>query len=98
MAIPSNGNFRIRAVLVLKEIDGRAVDLRALVKRRPKESFEGVWAQSGSGHRRAAGHASHKDRGRCLGPNAQDNRVTPGQLTPYVGTRTYNYDGEMFSF
>lgn len=36
MAIPSDGNFRIRAVLVVREIGGRGVDLRALVKRRPK--------------------------------------------------------------
>lgn len=31
-----------------------------------------------------------------LGPTAQ--RVTLGQLIQYVGTGTYNYDGEFFSF
>ncbi len=52
MAIPPKGNFRIRAVLGWKEIDGGGVDLRALVKRRPKEpvlggvGLEWVWPQA----------------------------------------------------
>jgi hypothetical protein len=42
MAIPSNGNFRIRVIWVLREIDGREDDLRALVKTSAKEFLRGV--------------------------------------------------------
>jgi hypothetical protein len=43
MAIPSNGNFRIRVIWVLREIDGREDDLRALVK----TSAKGVPSRGG---------------------------------------------------
>lgn len=60
MAIPPNGNFRIRALSVVKEIDGNDLVLGARGLAVKEEPFEEVGGASGSGRDALLGMCSHR--------------------------------------